>query len=165
MYKHVHEWSPYKFSYVSNRSLLNDKHIVCVATILFYVLQKYKLLKLCMFQVSVMMQYHNLTLFRQVRNCMVAMMVLMVIANYSSVSIVTGYRIDDQKTGVQFPARGSHFFFSTAFRLVLSLPFFLSRWYRGTGASSQTAHSLPFSVKVMNVWSYTSTLPRLNDTV
>jgi hypothetical protein len=34
-----------------------------------------------------------------------------------------------------------------------------SSFPRGTGASSRTDHSLPFSIKVMNVWSYTSTLP------
>jgi hypothetical protein len=76
-----------------------------------------------------MMQYHNLKKFLHITSCKVAMLVLVVTGNYSSVSIVTGYRTDNQKTGVQFPAWAVIFFFSTAFRQALGLPCLLSRRY------------------------------------
>jgi alpha-N-acetylglucosamine transferase len=100
MYKHIHERSPYKLSYVSNRSLLSiklkAKYMVCVVTILFYVLHKIQpteaayVSSICHDAI-----FHNLKSFLQVQSCLVAMLVLTVIGNYNSVSIVTGYKIDE----------------------------------------------------------------------
>jgi hypothetical protein len=77
------------------------------------------------------------------------------------------YALDDGGVGVRFPAGKGTFLFATMFRPALGPLILVSDVYEPLFPQGvkrpicKDDHSLPSSVKVRNVWSYTSALPKI----
>jgi hypothetical protein len=65
--------------------------------------------------------------------------------------------LDDWEIGVQFSKEARDFFSSTASRPTLGAPHPHPVGFRGKALGREADHSAPFSAKVMNAWSCTST--------
>jgi hypothetical protein len=87
---------------------------------------------------------------------------LLIMSRDSSVSIATGYGLDDQMNGVRFPVGLGVFLFDTMFRPALGPTQPPVRWVPGVLSlevkrpEREADHSAPSSAEVKNAWSYTS---------